>query len=280
MKKSVDITKYLAYLFLIALALIWLFPALFGLFTSFNSQGDIMQTGFQMLPANWVIQNYMKLLQNTSSAPIITWFLNSLFISTTHAILVVIVVSLAAFGYTRINFKGRDLVFYSILAISMFPSAVNIIPSYKIVDMFSWTNTFLALIIPGLGGVGNVFLVRQFMQGIPLEYDESAKMDGATDFTIYRQIILPLVKPILIVTGMFSFVGSWNDFLWPTIVISDVKKMPITAGLQLLQDLYGNYVMIGQLMSAAVIAMIPTVLLFVFAQKYFIDSLNLNVGLK
>lgn len=280
MKKSVDITKYLAYLFLISLTLIWLFPALFGLFTSFKSQGDIMKTGFQMLPANWVIQNYMKLLQNTSSAPIITWFLNSLFISTMHAILVVVIVSLAAFGYTRINFKGRDFVFYSILAISMFPSAVNIIPSYKIVDMLSWTNTFLALIIPGLGGVGNVFLVRQFMQGIPLEYDESAKMDGATDFTIYRKIILPLVRPILIVTGMFSFVGSWNDFLWPTIVISDVKKMPITAGLQLLQDLYGNYVMIGQLMSAAVIAMIPTVLLFIFAQKYFIDSLNLNVGLK
>lgn len=280
MSKKIDITKYLAYAFLILMALVWLFPAVFGLLTSFKSQGDIMQVGFHMLPANWVVQNYMKLLQNTSSAPIITWFFNSLIVSSSHAILVVIVVSLAAFGYTRINYKGRDAIFYTILAVSMFPSAVNIIPSYKIVDMLSWTNTFLALIIPGLGGVGNVFLVRQFMQGIPLEYDESAKMDGATDFTIYRKIILPLVKPVLIVTGMFSFVGSWNDFLWPTIVISDVKKMPITAGLQLLQDLYGNYVMIGQLMSAAVIAMIPTVLLFIFAQKYFIDSLNLNVGLK
>ena len=278
--KKVDVTKYLAYFFLILLAAIWLFPALFGFFTSFKSQGDIMQVGFKMLPANWVVQNYLKILQNASSAPIISWFINSMIVSTSHALLVVAIVSLTAFGYTRMNFKGRDVIFYSILAISMFPSAVNIIPSYKIVDLFGWTNSFLALIIPGLGGVGSVFLVRQFMQGIPLEYDESAKMDGASDFTIYAKIILPLVKPVLIVTGMFSFVGSWNDFLWPTIVISDVKKMPITAGLQLLQDLYGNYVMIGQLMSAAVIAMIPTVLLFIFAQKYFIDSLNLNVGLK
>ncbi|UUX35482.1 carbohydrate ABC transporter permease [Fundicoccus culcitae] len=279
-KKRIDISKYLAYFFLIILALIWLFPAVFGLLTSFKSQGDIMNVGFRMLPANWVMQNYVKLLQNGSSAPIVTWFFNSLFVSTTHSLLVVLIVSLTAFGYTRINFKGRDFLFYSILAISMFPSAVNIIPSYKIVDSFGWTNNFLVLIVPGLGGVSNVFLVRQFMQGIPLEYDESAKMDGATDFTIYSKIIIPLVKPILIVTGMFSFVGSWNDFLWPTIVMNNVKMLTITAGLQLLQDLYGNYVMIGQLMAAAVIAMIPTVLLFVFAQKYFIDSLNLNVGLK
>ena len=279
MKKN-NISKYFAYAFLILLALVWLFPALFGLFTSFKSQGDIMEVGFRMFPANWIVTNYLKLLQNTSSAPIITWFFNSLFVSTTHALLVVVVVSLAAFGYTRVNFKGRDALFYGVLAISMFPSAVNIILSYKIVDTLGWVNTYLAVIIPGLGGVGNVFLVRQFMQNIPAEYDESARMDGASDFVIYKSIILPLVKPVLIVAGMFSFVGSWNDFLWPTIVLSDVKKMTITAGLQLLQDLYGNYVMIGQLMSAAVIAMIPTVLLFVFAQKYFIDSLNLNVGIK
>ena len=279
MKKN-NISKYFAYAFLILLALVWLFPALFGLFTSFKSQGDIMEVGFRMFPANWIVTNYLKLLQNTSSAPIITWFFNSLFVSTTHALLVVVVVSLAAFGYTRVNFKGRDALFYGVLAISMFPSAVNNIPSYKIVDTLGWVNTYLAVIIPGLGGVGNVFLVRQFMQNIPAEYDESARMDGASDFVIYKSIILPLVKPVLIVAGMFSFVGSWNDFLWPTIVLSDVKKMTITAGLQLLQDLYGNYVMIGQLMSAAVIAMIPTVLLFVFAQKYFIDSLNLNVGIK
>lgn len=279
-KKGVDYTKYLAYIFLIFLAVIWLIPAVFGLFTSFKSQADIMEVGFRMLPANWVAMNYTKILQNTSNAPIISWFFNSLIVSTSHAVLVVILVSLTAFGYTRINFRGKNVLFYTILAISMFPSAVNIIPSYKIVDTLGWTNSFLALIVPGLGGVGNVFLVRQFMQGIPKEYDESARIDGASDFTIYFNIILPLVRPVLIVTGMFSFVGSWNDFLWPTIVMTQVKKMPITAGLQLLQDLYGNYNMIGQLMSAAVIAMIPTVLLFIFAQKYFMDSLNLNVGLK
>ena len=170
--------------------------------------------------------------------------------------------------------------FFVVLAISMFPGVVNIIPSYKIVDALGWVNTPLAVIMPGLGGVGNVFLVRQFMLGIPKSYDESARMDGATDFQIYSKIMLPLIKPSLIVAGIFSFTGSWNDFLWPTIVLNDVNKLTVTAGLQLLQDIYGNYMVIGQLMGSTLLAMIPTMLLFIFAQKYFMDAMDLNIGVK
>ena len=136
------------------------------------------------------------------------------------------------------------------------------------------------MIIPGLAGMGNIFLVRQFMKNIPKEFDESARVDGAGEFTIYSRIIVPMIKPVLIVTGLFSFTGSWNDFLWPVIVYNDVEKMPITAGLLLLQDIYGNYRMIGQLMGSAFLAIIPTVLLFLFAQKYFVQSMNLNSGVK
>lgn len=203
-----------------------------------------------------------------------------MFIATSHTILVVIVISITGFGYTRIKFKGRDTLFFTLLGISFFPGVVNLIPSYKIIDSFGWVNTSWAMIIPGLAGMGNIFLVRQFMNGIPKELDESAKVDGASDFRIFAQIILPLVKPILIVCGLFSFTGSWNDFLWPVIVYTDVDKMPITAGLLLLQDIYGNYRMIGQLMGSAIMAIIPTLLLFVFAQKYFVQSINLNSGIK
>lgn len=278
--RKINVTKYLAYFFLITSCVVWVFPVLFGFFTSFKAQGDIMTVGFSMLPANWVVQNYISVLTNTSSAPIVQWFLNSLVISGSHTFLVVLIVSLAAFGYTRIDFKGKETLFFTILALSMFPAVVNIIPSYKIVEALGWVNSPLAVIVPGLGGVGNVFLVRQFMLGIPKEFDESARMDGASDFTIYFKIILPLVKPVLIVTGLFSFIGSWNDFLWPTIVLNDVNKLTITAGLQLLQDLYGGYAMTGELMASAIIAMVPTVLLFLFAQKYFIESMNLNAGVK
>ncbi|EME3477725.1 carbohydrate ABC transporter permease [Enterococcus faecium] len=270
----------IAYLFLIVLCIIWVIPLIFSFATSFRSQTEIVSTGFRLLPVNWILDNYIAILTNTSTAPIMQWLWNSLFIAVTHTVLVVIVVSVTAYGYGRMRFKYRDRIFYLLMGISMFPGVVNLIPSYKIIETFGWVNSSLAMIVPGLAGMGNIFLVRQFMKGIPLEFDESARMDGADEFTIFSEIIVPLIKPVLIVAGLFSFTGSWNDFLWPVIVYTDVSKMPITAGLLLLQDIYGNYRMIGQLMGSALIAIIPTVLLFLFAQKYFIESMNLNAGIK
>lgn len=277
---SVSISKYISYIFLGILCVIWIIPVIFGISTSFRSQTEVVSSGFRLFPKEWVFENYVTILNNTSTAPILRWLGNSLFIATSHTILVVIVISITGFGYTRIKFKGRDTLFFTLLGISFFPGVVNLIPSYKIIDSFGWVNTSWAMIIPGLAGMGNIFLVRQFMNGIPKELDESAKVDGASDFRIFAQIILPLVKPILIVCGLFSFTGSWNDFLWLIIVYTDVDKMPITAGLLLLQDIYGNYRMIGQLMGSAIMAIIPTLLLFVFAQKYFVQSINLNSGIK
>ncbi|MBO0440142.1 multiple sugar transport system permease [Enterococcus sp. DIV0212c] len=280
MKKNGTISKWLAYLFLSVLCVIWIVPIIFGLMTSFRSQSEVVSSGFRLLPVDWIVDNYIAILENTSTAPILQWLGNSLFIAVSHTILVVIVVSLTAYGYSRLRFKYRDQLFFLLLGISMFPGVVNLIPSYKIIETFGWVNSPLAMIIPGLAGMGNIFLVRQFMKGIPKEFDESARVDGAGEFTIYSRIILPMIKPVLIVTGLFSFTGSWNDFLWPVIVYSDVEKMPITAGLLLLQDIYGNYRMIGQLMGSAFLAIIPTMLLFLFAQKYFVQSMNLNAGVK
>lgn len=278
--KKIYISKYVSYLFLVILCIIWIIPLIFGFTTSFRSQSEIVSNGFRLLPVDWVLSNYIAILENTATAPIIRWLFNSLFISTSHTVLVVIIVSITAYGYGRMKFKYRDTIFFILLGISMFPGVVNLIPSYKIIELFGWVNSPLAMIIPGLAGIGNIFLVRQFMKGIPKEFDESARVDGANEFVIYSKIILPMIRPVLIVCALFSFTGSWNDFLWPVIVYSDVEKMPITAGLLLLQDIYGNYRMIGQLMGSAFIAIIPTLLLFLCAQKYFVQSMNLNSGVK
>lgn len=278
--KKIEISKWLSYIFLIALSIIWIIPLIFGFVTSFRSQTEVVSVGFRLLPVNWIMDNYVEILNNTSTAPIVRWLWNSLFIATSHTILVVIVVSVTAYGYSRLKFKYRDQIFFTVLGISMFPSVVNLIPSYKIIETLGWVNSPMAMIIPGLAGVGNIFLARQFMKGIPESFDESARVDGASEFVIYSRIIVPLIKPVLIVCALFSFTGSWNDFLWPVIVYNDVEKMPITAGLLLLQDIYGNYRLIGQLMGSALLAIIPTVLLFLFAQKYFVQSMNLNAGVK
>ncbi|WP_368105355.1 carbohydrate ABC transporter permease, partial [Bifidobacterium catenulatum] len=141
-------------------------------------------------------------------------------------------------------------------------------------------NTYWACIIPGLGNVANIFLVRNFMKGIPKELDEAAEIDGASDFQIFTRIMLPAIRPILIVIFLFSFTGAWNDFLWPTLVFNDINKMPVTAGLQLLSNQMGQYNQMGSLMAATCMAILPTLLLFLFAQKYFLQSLNITSGLK
>jgi multiple sugar transport system permease protein len=179
-----------------------------------------------------------------------------------------------------LTFRGRDTLFFTLLLISLFPAVVNIIPQYRIVAALGWVNSYWAVIIPGLGNVANIFLVRNFMKTIPKELDEAAEIDGAGDFQIFRRIILPAIRPILIVIFLFSFTGAWNDFLWPTIVFNDIQKMPVTAGLQLLSSQMGQYNQMGTLMAATVLAIIPTLLLLLFAQKYFLQSLNINSGLK
>lgn len=277
-KKKVKASKLVAFLFLIFMAFIWIIPILWGIVTSFKSRAELLTGGFNLLPVQWVMDNYTELLFNNASTPIVRWFLNSLFISVSHTLLVIIVVSLSAFAYSRLEFRGKNALFTFLLATMMFPAVVNLIPLYSIVDRLGWVNTPMAMIFPGLAGVFNIFLVRQFMNNIPRDYDESARIDGASDVKIFFHIILPLVKPVLLVVALFSFTGSWNDFLWPSIVMTDIQNMPITPGLQLLQGQYQSVP--GLLMAGALVAIIPTFILYLFAQKYFLQSMSLSVGVK
>lgn len=271
-------TKWVAFLFLLFMGFIWIMPLLWGILTSFKSRQELLTGGFNLLPINWVLDNYTELLVNNASTPLLSWFMNSVVISVSHTILVVIIVSLAAFAYSRLRFKGRDPLFAFLLGTMMFPQVVNLIPLYAIVDRLGWVNTPLAMIFPGLAGVFNIFLVRQFMNNIPIQYDESARIDGASDLKIYFNVILPLVRPVLLVVALFSFTGSWNDFLWPSIVVNDLNRLPITPGLQLLQGMYQSQP--GSLMAGALVAIIPTFILYLFAQKYFLQSMALSVGVK
>ncbi len=279
-KNRITKSQIAAFTFLVIMVAVWLIPLAFGIFTSFKSEQEIKQVGFALLPREWTLGNYVKALSNTTSAPLVRWFVNSLVYACSHTLLVLLIVSLTAFGYSRLSFKFRDTLFFLIFSISMFPDVVSLIPRYKIVDALGWVDTIFACIIPGLGGVGNIFLVRQFMLGIPREYDESARMDGAGNLKIYWYVILPMVKPVMTVVALFSFTGIWNDFLWPSIVFNNVDHMTITIGLELMKSLYGDYMYLGQLMAGAIIALIPAFLLFVFAQKYFLQSMSLSSGVK
>ncbi|HHX60598.1 MAG TPA: carbohydrate ABC transporter permease [Epulopiscium sp.] len=259
------------------LTLVWLFPLAWTIFSSFKSHVEVMTVGYHFTPVEWVLDNYIKILKS-DTAPIVRWFGNSMFISTLHTLLAIIISSLAAYGYARLDFKGRDTMFWGLMATMMFPAVVNLIPTFKIIHWLKWIDTPWAIIFPGLGGVFNIYLIRQFLLGIPKDLDEAAKIDGANHLQIYVKIIVPLSKPVLTVVGLFSFTGSWNDFLWPSIVMNDIDKMPLTPGLKLLQGAFAAQ--LGPLSAGAVIAIIPPIILYLFAQSYFLEGINLSSGVK
>ncbi|MGO3469287.1 MAG: carbohydrate ABC transporter permease [Weissella hellenica] len=276
--KKQGTAKWLSFIFLVLLSIIWIMPLSYGVMSSFKSNIEMQSVGFKFLPINWILTNYSDLLQNIANTPVFRWFLNSIVISGGSTILVLIVTSLSAFAFSRLRFRGRNVLFIFLLATMMFPPVMNIIPLYKIMTLVGWANTPWAMIFPAATGAFNIFLVRQFMDNIPLAYDEAARIDGASDWQIFRIIILPLIKPVLFVVALFTFTGSWNDFLWPSIVFSDINKMPITPGLKLLQGMY--VADIPTLMAGAIIAIIPTFILYLVAQKYFLQSMSLSVGVK
>lgn len=279
MRQKSKAVKFSSFFILGIMTILWIIPIVWAVFTSFKTETEIKTKGFSFLPREWTFENYINIFQNTDNAPILRWFGNSMVISVTVAILSVALVAMTAYGYSRLQFKHRDTLFYTLMGISLFPTVINIIPLYQMMTWLDWVNNIMAMIVPGLGAVTNIFLVRQFAMGIPKEFDEAAKIDGAGEFTIFFKVILPMLKPVLTVVALFSFTASWNDFLWPTIVFNDVEKMPLTAGLQLLNGAYGSF-QLGPILAAACIAMLPTFLLYLFAQKYFLQSMSLNSGVK
>lgn len=270
--------KIVFFVILALLAVVWICPIVWAVFTSFKSNDEIISSDFHLLPQHWSLKNYAEIAQDNEQTPVLRWFVNSIIIAAGQTLLVLVVVSLAAYGYTRLKFKGRDLIFNCLLATMMFPAILNLIPNYKIVDTLGWTNTFLAVIVPGAAGVYNIFLVRQFVVAIPHELDEAAIVDGANEWQVFRYVILPLIRPALTVVALFTFAGAWNDFLWPSIVMTDVETMPITPGLQLLQGQYLTYP--GVATAGALLALVPMLIMYLFAQKYFMQAMALNSGIK
>lgn len=279
MRKKKKSSKIVTFLVLGMLAAAWVVPIIWAVFTSFKTETEIKTGGFGFLPKEWTAENYVEIFSNTDNAPILKWFGNSMIIAVTVTILTVVLVAITAYGYSRLKFKYRDALFYTLMGISLFPNVINIIPLYQMMTWLDWVNDMMAMIVPGLGAVTNIFLVRQFSLAIPREFDEAAKIDGAGEFAVFFRVILPMLKPVLTVVGLFAFTASWNDFLWPTIVFNDVEKMPLTAGLQLLNGAYGAF-QLGPILAAACVAILPTFLLYLFAQKYFLQSMALHSGVK
>jgi multiple sugar transport system permease protein len=203
---------------------------------------------------------------------------NSLFISTMAVLGQILASSLVAFGFARMRFKGREFLFILLIATLMVPAQVTLIPLFTIYKTIGWVDTFLPLIVPHFaGGAFNIFLIRQFMLGFPKELDESASLDGATPFRIYWSVILPNCAPVLIVVGLFTFVGTWQDVMGPLIYLDNPNYRTVTLGLEYFRSPYVDNRPL--LMAGAVLAMLPVALLFLVAQRYIMSGIS-TTGMK
>lgn len=265
-------------------ALIWLLPFYWMIRSALMNMSQIFAYPPVLFPDPIRWENFPEAL---TRLPFLTYFKNTVFIVVFCVAGIMVSCSLSAYGLSRIQWRGRDTVFYILMTSIMLPYFATIIPSFVIWTKLGLTNTFVPLILPSWFGVGtvsvfgggmfNIFLLRQFFRTIPRELDEAARIDGAGHLKIFLTIILPLSKPALICVGLFTFLNTWNDFINPLIYLSDQKKYTIQIGLRTFIGVFSSQWHL--LMAAAVFVIIPVLIVFLVGQKYFVEGIA-TTGLK
>lgn len=202
------------------------------------------------------------------------YFLNSTVVTVTVTVFQILIASLAAFAFARLRFRGREALFLLYLATLMIPAQVTLIPNFLIIRSLDWYDTYPALIAPGLFSALSTFLLRQFYRSIPIDLDDAARMDGASSLRIWGQIMLPLSQPIMAALAVFTFQGTWNDFLWPLVVTGSDKMRTIPIGLSYFVGQYSTAW--NLLMAGSVLALLPVLILYLFAQKTFVQGITLS----
>jgi multiple sugar transport system permease protein len=266
-----------SYASLILLTLVFVAPLLWMFSTSLKP--DFMTTRFppQWIPRDFSGEGYSTILTTGSGNPVLKWFLNSMIASSAHTVLVLVTASMAAYALARMHFRGKNLMFVVIVLTLVIPQFVFLIGNYLIIQSFGWLDTLLAVIVPGAAGAFGVFFLRQFFLSLPMELEEAALIDGANRLQIFLRIILPLSKAPLATLAVLSFLTNWNDFLWPVYVLLSPESLTLPPGLAILQGAYNtNYTVI---MAGGVLASIPVLIIFAFAQRYIIEGVSRS-GLK
>jgi multiple sugar transport system permease protein len=259
------------YVVLVVLGLLFISPLIFMLVTSFKTRQETTAIPPSWIPSEPTTAAYREIL-TSSGTPVLRWFANSVFAAIGHALLVVATAALAAYPLARMQFRGKNIVFGLILATLFVPPVILTIPNYLIVGQLAWLDTLVAVIVPTAAGAFGVFFLRQFFLSLPLELEEAATIDGANRFQTFFKIILPLSKPALATLAMLAFLTNWNDFLWPVYVLFSPETQTLPAGLATLQS--ANSVRYDILMAGAVIASVPALLLFIFAQRFVIEGVS------
>lgn len=267
-------TRVLLYAVLILLTLFFLMPLLWMFTTAFKPFVETLNPNW--IPREPTLGNFTSIFSDPST-PVLRWFVNSLGLATVYTILTLIVDAMAAYAYARMEFPGRNLLFGLLLATLVMPGLMFLIPNYLTVARLGWIDTYQAVIFPGLAGVFGVFFLRQFFQSIPRELEEAALIDGANTWIIFTRVVLPLSGGALATLGVLTFMANWNDFLWALLVLTDRQIQTLPPGLATLQGQYTfDY---GKLMAGAAVTAVPVLIIYIFLQRFIVQSIAMT-GLK
>ncbi len=263
--------KIILYLFLIITGLITIAPFIWMLSASFMADGHANVYPPRFFPDEITFAQYENLFSRLNVARNL---FNSLFLSVIVTLISLIFNSMAGFAFAKYHFKGKDKLFSLLLSSMIIPSQVTMLPLFLMLKYLGFINTYMAIVIPGLANIFGIFLIRQYAVSIPDSLIEAARMDGATDFQIYRVVVLPLIKPILVTLALFTFMGTWNDFLWPLIALTDNSMYTLPVALA---NLMGEHTKDPELMMAgSVVTIIPILLVFLVLQKSYIKGIMMG----
>lgn len=264
----------LIYLILFAGLVMMIGPFLWMISTSFKTTNAVLQIPPQWIPDSPTVNNYLRLF---SEFNFYRPFINSVIVAVTTPVLSLLVCSMAGYAFAKFDFPFKRVLFLVVLGTLMVPTQITMIPVFLLLKRLAMLNTYRGLILPGVATAFNIFFLRQFMQSIPEELLEAARIDGAGEFFIFFKIVLPLTKPALAALGIFSFTGAWNQFLWPLIIATSEKMYTLPVAISNLTGQFSSAY--GLQMAASVMATLPIIIIFLFAQKYFIRGITLS-GLK
>lgn len=269
MKKREQIQKLLFYIALCIIGFVMVFPFLWMVATSFKTGTEVYS--LSLIPEHFSLNNYIEVIEGSNFPK---WFMNSFIVAGVTTLSVLLIDPLVGYTFAKFRFRGKEPLFILILSTLMIPTEMLIIPWFLMVNKMGWNNSYWSLLFPGLVTAFGIFLMRQFFMGIPDDLLDAGRIDGLSEFGVYRKVALPLVKPALSALGIFTFLGSWNAFLWPVVALDDPSRYTLPVGIALFSgEMLNEWDLI---MTGATIATIPILIVFIIFQRQIIEGIQLT----
>jgi multiple sugar transport system permease protein len=269
------IMGWLAFAVLLLAAIVWLIPLAWAIDTALKVESETTTIPVTWIPpSGFTLESFGQIL---AGGNMLRWYFNSFLTSSIITLAVVMLASLAAFGFSRIAFRGRRFLFFVIIAGLIIPPQILIVPLFTEMDALGLVDTYWGIILPQIAAPIAVFIFKQFFDGLPHELEDAARVDGASRFRVYWQIWMPLSRPAIAAVSIFIFVLSWNNFLWPFIVVTNTDMMTIPVGIATVQTSYG--VRYADIMASAILGGLPLIIVFLFFQRQIVQGIA-NTGLK